>query len=241
MVSILRERISGLPRPWTRFSCSRALQTIYTMKPRFSMSRDKDLVRGSDGDPAITTTSVRPPFFARFAFLVFRRDRFAWYALKTTVPQAKTMAPVRNLCRIIQSCALSSRVMATDATDGLGGGLGLMYSGSHFACESDSRTTPAARSTLVSMYSATFSEYCRSSRGICESWQRLAVSMDNAWTDYEGSRRTTTSRKCWSSADMVTEWKHFASPCGRMDGRNVVNHGDAEEVCDKTFGCLFIT
>jgi len=48
-----------------------------TMKPRLSMSKDKDLVKGRDGDPAITTTSVRPPFRALLARLVFLMERLS--------------------------------------------------------------------------------------------------------------------------------------------------------------------
>lgn len=47
------------------------------MKPRLSMSKDKDLVKGRDGDPAITTTSVRPPFRALLARLVFLIERLS--------------------------------------------------------------------------------------------------------------------------------------------------------------------
>ncbi len=39
------------------------------------MSSDSDLVNGRVGDPAMTMTSVRPPFLARFALRVFLSQR----------------------------------------------------------------------------------------------------------------------------------------------------------------------
>ena len=38
------------------------------MKPLLSMSSDSDLVNGRVGDPAMTMTSVRPPFLARYVY-----------------------------------------------------------------------------------------------------------------------------------------------------------------------------
>jgi hypothetical protein len=74
---MLRGRISGLFIAWTMDSSSAALQTIKTMKPRLSISKDKDLVKGRVGEPAITTTSVRPPFLALLARLVFLMERLS--------------------------------------------------------------------------------------------------------------------------------------------------------------------
>lgn len=71
VVSMLSGRISALAKAWTIASSSAALQTTYTMNPRRSMSRDRDFVRGRVGDPAMTTTSVRPPLRALFALLTF--------------------------------------------------------------------------------------------------------------------------------------------------------------------------
>jgi hypothetical protein len=73
------------------------------MNPRLSMSKDRDLVNGSVGEPAMTTTSVRPPFLARFALLVLRMYLLVWYPLNTTVPQVTIRTAVRILCRDTQS------------------------------------------------------------------------------------------------------------------------------------------
>lgn len=68
-------RISCLDREETVDLSSAALQTMYTMNPRLSMSKASDLVSGNAAEPAITTTSVLPPFRALFALRVFRADR----------------------------------------------------------------------------------------------------------------------------------------------------------------------
>jgi hypothetical protein len=47
------------------------------MKYLRSISIARALVKGSDGDPAITMTSMRPPFLAHFAL----RDFWLLYAL----------------------------------------------------------------------------------------------------------------------------------------------------------------
>lgn len=73
-ISIINGLISGLDSFCTMTSSSIVLHTTYTMYPRRSKSRDSDLVMGSAGEPAITTTSSLAPLGARFARRRFRLD-----------------------------------------------------------------------------------------------------------------------------------------------------------------------
>lgn len=75
VISMERGRMSGLDRFDTMLSSSTALHTMKTMKPRLSMSRARDFVSGRVGEPAITTTSVRPPFLAFFALRTFLAEQ----------------------------------------------------------------------------------------------------------------------------------------------------------------------
>ena len=72
MISILKGRMSGRDRFWTIISSSWLLATMKTTKPFLSRSSDSDLVRGNAGEPAITTTSIRPPLRDRLARRVLR-------------------------------------------------------------------------------------------------------------------------------------------------------------------------
>lgn len=71
-VSIARGRMSGRDRLLIITSSSGLLETMNTTKPFLSRSKASDRVKWRDGDPARTTTSVRPPLRDRFARLVFR-------------------------------------------------------------------------------------------------------------------------------------------------------------------------
>ncbi len=72
-------RMSGRARLWTMTSSSWLLETINTTKPFLSRSSDSDRVRGRAGEPATTTTSMRPPLRARLARRVFRHRAVLWY------------------------------------------------------------------------------------------------------------------------------------------------------------------
>lgn len=148
VMSIVRGRMSCLARVCTMASSSAALQTTKTIKPLLSMSSESDLVRGSAGEPAITTTSDRPPFLARLALRVFRSDRARRNPLYTAEPQMTRMTPVKILWRTTQSWARSRRDSDTTATGAEGGRRGRAYSGSQEALDSFSRSICAARSTL---------------------------------------------------------------------------------------------
>lgn len=143
-------RTSGLANADTVDSSSAALQTTYTMKPLLSISKARLFVNGNAAEPAITTTSVLPPFLALFALLVFLKERLLWNPLYTTVPHANTTTPVMILCFITQSWACSNRDTATMAMGGgLDGGSGRTDVGSHVCEERVSRTYSAAWSTRV--------------------------------------------------------------------------------------------
>lgn len=73
--------MSGRDMLCTMTSSSMVLHTIKTMNPLRSMSSDSDLVSGSAGDPAMTTTSSLPPLRARFARRVFRPSLLLLYVL----------------------------------------------------------------------------------------------------------------------------------------------------------------
>src|SRR5690349_8817653 len=120
------------------------------MNPLLSISRARDLVKGKVGEPAMTITSVRPPFLALFALLVFLHKRLARYPLYATVPKTTTTTPVTILCLTTQSWMRSSRERARADTGAGGGGIGRICSGIHRADERVSRTTSAARSTWTS-------------------------------------------------------------------------------------------
>lgn len=62
VMSIIKGLISGRASFCTAISSSMVLHTTYTMKPLRSRSREIALVIGSDGEPAITTTSSLAPF-----------------------------------------------------------------------------------------------------------------------------------------------------------------------------------
>jgi hypothetical protein len=78
VVSMVRGMMSGREKDLTAASSSVALQTMKTMNPRLSISRASVLVSGSRGDPAITMTSLRPPFLLRLALRTFRTYLFCW-------------------------------------------------------------------------------------------------------------------------------------------------------------------
>lgn len=71
MISMLKGRMSGRAKCWTIISSSWLLATTNTTNPLRSKSSDSDLVKGSAGEPAITTTSIRPPLRERRARLDF--------------------------------------------------------------------------------------------------------------------------------------------------------------------------
>ena len=119
------------------------------MNPFLSMSSANDLVSGSEGDPAITTTSSLAPFLAFFARLVFLLDLVPCTVLYTTVPAITTTTPVRTLCLATQSWTCWRRDAAMAAAAGARtGGEGRMESGIHGFDERFSRTTCAAWSTF---------------------------------------------------------------------------------------------
>lgn len=90
------------------------------------------------------------------------------------------------------------------ATGGRAGGLGRIESGIHFDPASVSRTTSAARSTLWSMKSATSLEYLRRWTGMLESWKGgVGAQVSLVGREGGGGGLHTTSRNCWSSADMM--------------------------------------
>lgn len=149
VVSMVSGRMSVLARADTVDSSSAALQTTYTMNPLLSISKARLFVNGNAAEPAITTTSVLPPFLALFALLVFLNERLRWNPLYTTVPHANTTTLVMILCCITQSCTLSKRDAATMATGGLAGGSGRTDVGSHVCDDRVSRTYSAAWSTRV--------------------------------------------------------------------------------------------
>lgn len=110
------------------------------MKPLLSRSSEIDRVMGSDGDPAITTTSSLAPLLARFA-LRFLRLTFLFMTLYVTPPIAKTITVVKILCLYIQLWSWASTEGETDMSNvrgGGGGGLGRADSGIHLEDESAS-------------------------------------------------------------------------------------------------------
>lgn len=151
VVSIVRDRMSGRDRFWTIISSSGPLETINTTNPFLSRSKDSDRVRGRLGDPAITTTSVRPPLRDRFARLVLRSLAFVRYVRYITVPVVNTTTPVIILCLDIQFWMPSNIEVGTARIGAGGGGRGRMDSGTHDAAASASRRVSAIFSTCWSM------------------------------------------------------------------------------------------
>lgn len=97
VISMLKALMSGRERLCTASSSSIVLQTMKTINPLLSISNDKDLVNGSMGDPATTTTSSRPPLRARFARRVLRSSLPARTVLYVAYPKLTIMMPVRIL------------------------------------------------------------------------------------------------------------------------------------------------
>jgi hypothetical protein len=125
------------------------LHTTNTMNPFRSRSRDRDRVRGNAGDPAMTTTSTRPPLRALLARRVLRPSLLLLYVRYITTPAVRTTTPVRILCRDTQPVTLSYVDAVEARAFGAGGGsLGRMDSGIHVADErvclraSESFSTP---------------------------------------------------------------------------------------------------
>lgn len=123
------------------------------MKPLLSRSKDSDRVMGSEGDPAMITTSSLAPLLARFALLFFRFT-FLFTILYVTPPIARTMKVVSILCLSIQLCNWASTDGETDddkVLGGGGGGLGRADSGIHFEDEIASLNVSDTFSRCLSM------------------------------------------------------------------------------------------
>lgn len=144
---MLNGRMSGLDRFWTICSSSWLLLTMKTIKPFLSKSNDSDRVRGSAGDPAMTTTSTRPPLRALLARRDFLHRALLRYDLYATVPDTTTINPTRILCLEIQFWARSSADVGMVTMVGGGGGCGRNCSGTHSDLAMVSRSVPAIWST----------------------------------------------------------------------------------------------
>lgn len=153
-------RTSGREKLCTHTSSSDPPQTTKTMKPFLSMSRASDFVRGRSGDPAITTTSTRPPFrLDLLAFLDFRRFRAPLYTRYDTRPRMTAPTPSATLFLTIHPWTLSKRDASTMKMGSGGGGAGRKASGSHGDDDRVDRTVVAAVSIFPSMTSARSPEY----------------------------------------------------------------------------------
>ena len=153
-------RTSGREKFCTHASSSGPPQTTKTMKPFLSISRASDFVRGRSGDPAMTTTSTRPPFrLDLLAFLDFRRLRALLYTRYDTRPRTMAPTPIATLFLTIHPCTLSKRDMSTMKIGSGGGGEGRKASGSHGDDDRVDRTAVAAVSIFPSMTSARSPEY----------------------------------------------------------------------------------
>lgn len=160
VTSIVNGRTSGREKPCTHDSSSDPPQTMKTMKPFLSMSRASDFVRGRSGDPAMTTTSTRPPFrLDLLAFLDFRRLRALLYTLYDTSPRTTAPTPITTLFLTNHPRTLSKRDASTRKIGSGGGGTGRKASGSHGDDDSVERTAVAAVSIFPSMTSARSPEY----------------------------------------------------------------------------------